>query len=105
MSEATYNPRMFIWNKNRDTLLLPINLTEYDTNWNLTDFYNGALAIQISPQGITETARTTHFDIDEAVLETERQKACEPFLLRSVEPVCRELLNGEIVCDEPQSSR
>ncbi|MCH8518974.1 beta-propeller domain-containing protein [Candidatus Gracilibacteria bacterium] len=104
-SEATYNPRMFIWNKNRDTLLLPINITDYDSNWRLQDFYNGALAVEINPQGITEIARTTHYDIDEEELEKERQKACEPFLQRDIEPVCRELINGEIVCEEPESIR
>lgn len=96
---------MFIWNQARNTLLLPINMLDYDKNWALQDYYNGALAIQISPEGIVETARTTHFDIDESSLELERQKACEPFLNRSSEPVCRELLNGQVVCDEPQNFR
>jgi len=70
---------MFIWNQARKTLLLPINITDYDSNWRLQDYYNGALAIHISPDGIEEIARTTHFDIDKESLEAERNKSCEPF--------------------------
>ena len=98
-SEATYNPRMFIWNANRDTLLLPMQLMQRDANWRLQDFYNGAFAIEISPQGIHEIARTSHIDLDIQVLETERKKACEPFFGNSGEPVCRTLINGDVICD------
>ena len=93
---------MFIWNHDRNILLLPINISDYDVNWRLQDFYNGAFAIEISPQGIQEIARTTHIDLDLQALETERKKACEPFLNRSREPVCRTLINGETLCEEAE---
>jgi len=38
---------MFIWNKNRKTLLLPVTLYEKDEQWITQDYYNGLASIKI----------------------------------------------------------
>jgi len=97
-SEALSNPRMFVWNKNRNTLLLPATLYEKDDSWRTLDYYNGLFAINIDKEtGIQVKNKTTHIDISE--VEEKRKQECSKYD-SSWEPTCRELLNGELYCEE-----
>lgn len=95
-SEALHNPRMFIWNKERNTLLLPAELYTRNENQKVTDFFNGLLALKITPDNISEIARVTH--IDTSGIEEKIDTECKKYTGNN-EPVCRKLRNGEIHCD------
>lgn len=100
-SEALSNPRMFVWNSERKTLLLPATLYERDTNYRTTDYYNGLFAFKIDAgSGISELGKTSHIDM--TGVEEARQKECEGYTATSSEPVCRELWNGEMRCESPE---
>jgi len=96
-SEALNNPRMFVWNKNRNTLLLPATLYERDDNWKVLDYYNWLFTISIDKDSwIQLQNKTTHIDISD--LENKRTQECNTYS-NTGEPVCRELLNGEMYCE------
>lgn len=98
-SEALHNPRMFVWNADRKTLLLPGTLYERDENYRNTDFYNGLFSITIDKdEGVEVESQITH--IDTTGLEEERIADCEKYSIKDTEPTCRELINGDIYCDE-----
>lgn len=99
-SEALNNPRMFVWNSARNTLLLPATLYERDDQWRTTDYYDGLFAIKIDANsGIVLEWKTTHIDIEG--VEEKRIEECEKYIGKSEnEPVCRELLNWDIHCEE-----
>jgi len=102
-SEALNNPRMFVWNQARNTLLLPATLQERDDNWRTTDYYNGLLSIEVDAEtGIRENGRNTHIDM--TWVEEKRIEECEQYT-SSGEPVCRELLNGELYCEDEETVR
>lgn len=97
-SEALNNPRMFVWNKDRKILLLPATLSEKDNSWRTIDYYNGLFAIEINKTtGIEVKNKTTHIDISE--LEAKRTQECSKYTSQW-EPVCRELINGELYCED-----
>jgi hypothetical protein len=55
---------MFVWNSNRNMLLLPATLYEKDDNWKTKDYYNGLFAISIDKDlGIEVENKATHIDI------------------------------------------
>ncbi len=99
-SEALANPRMFVWNAAKKILLLPASLSERNKNYELTDYYNGIFALGINAETWIELLwKNTHINISE--LEQTREKECSAYSAVSSEPVCRELLNGEVVCSSP----
>lgn len=101
-SEALNNPRMFVWNQDRNTLLLPATLYEKDDSWNTLDYYNGLFAIEIDAvSGIQVINKTTHIDL--SGLEEKREKECSTFVSNS-QPVCKELLNGELFCENENNN-
>ncbi len=106
-SEALNNPRMFVWNKARNTLLLPANLYVNDPaeQYQRIDFYNGLLSINISPEnGIIKNAQTTH--IDTSGLEEKRKLECSKYSkVISWEPQCKTLLDGTEYCTSWETSR
>jgi len=65
-SEALHNPRMFVWNSAKKTLLIPASLYVNDPlqEYQRIDFYNGLLSIEIKPEGITKNAQVTHIDTE-----------------------------------------
>ena len=98
-SEALHNPRMFVWNADKKTLLLPATLYERDENYKNTDFYNGLISIKIDKNsGVKVEAKTTH--IDTSGLEEERKKECSQYSVDTEEPECRELLDGTMYCGQ-----
>ena len=106
-SEALNNPRMFVWNKARNTLLLPANLYVNDPTeqYKRIDFYNWLLSVNISPEnGIVKNAQTTH--IDTSGLREKRDIECSKYSAAlSWEPVCKKLLDGTEYCTSGESSR
>ncbi len=98
-SEALNNPRMFIWNKNKNVLLLPVTLykNESENSYRRLDYFNWLSAIKITKNGIVEEARITH--IDTTGLEEKRQEECKKYLQKQDEDSkCRELLDGSEYC-------
>ncbi len=103
-SEALNNPRMFVWNSDRKTLLLPATLYERDDNYKTTDYYNGLFSLNIdSKTGIRLLWKTSHIDM--TGIEEEREKECSKYSGSSADPVCKELLNGEMYCETPRENR
>lgn len=97
-SDALNNPRMFVWNKNRNTLLLPATLYEKDDSWNTLDYYNWLFAVEIDKDsGIQVQNKITHIDI--WGIEEEIELECSKYSI-SWEPSCRELRNWELYCEE-----
>ena len=106
-SEALSNPRMFVWNAARNTLLLPANLyvNAPTEQYKRIDFYNGLLSVSISPEnGIVKNTQTTH--IDTSGLEEKRKLECSKYAaVISWEPVCTKLLDGTEYCTSGKPSR
>ncbi|MDC0506069.1 beta-propeller domain-containing protein [Candidatus Gracilibacteria bacterium] len=103
-SEATNNPRMFIWNEARKTLLLPATLysTYPGEQYRYDDYFNGMLAVGIDKNsGIKEKYRLTHVEYGD--IESQRLKECEKYSTKA-EPVCRELIGGGQSCTTPNNS-
>lgn len=98
-SEALSNPRMFVWNSNRNTLLLPATLYEKDDSWRTKDYYNGLFSIKIDKNtGIQVENKTTHIDI--TGVEEARELECKKYIKEETQPVCKELINGEMYCED-----
>lgn len=106
-SEALDNPRMFMFDKENNLLLLPVTLSHYENNsveiewWDeelIKDFFSWMLAIEIDDKNwIKEKARITHIDMEN--ISELRKKKCEPYLKKAEEnEVCKELINGETHC-------
>jgi len=102
-SEALSNPRMFVWNQNRNTLLLPVTLYEKDDDWRTKDFYEGLVSIKIdADKGIEVLNKVSHIDTKGA--EELRDAECEKYVSNS-DPVCEELWNGEMYCEDDNDYR
>lgn len=98
-SEALSNPRMFVWNSNRNTLLLPATLYEKDDSWRTKDYYNGLFSIKIDKNsGIQVENKMTHIDI--TGVEEARELECKKYIKEETQPVCKELINGEMYCED-----
>lgn len=97
-SEALSNPRMFVWNKAKNTLLLPVTLYKNDSvdTYKRIDFFNWLSVINISKDWIKEKARVTH--IDSSWLEEKRQEECAKYTVSDDEPECKELLDWSMYC-------
>jgi hypothetical protein len=89
---------MFVWNKERKTLLLPAALYEKDDSWRTLDHYNGLFSIKIDKDsGIQVENKTTH--IDTSGVEEKRLTECSKYT-QTGEPICKETVNGEIICED-----
>lgn len=104
-SEALSNPRLFVWQKSKNTLYLPAQLmTSTDTKnvYNYSDVFQGLISLKIDANStgnkIKETARVSHIEWDEAALLKQRNVDCEPY--RPKEKACRKLTTGEEVCSD-----
>lgn len=103
-SEATNNPRMFMWNTNRKTLLLPATLysTYPGEQYRYDDYFNGMLAIEIDKNsGIKEKYRLTHIDYGD--MEAKRLEECKKYNTEA-EPVCKPLIWGGQSCSTPSNT-
>ena len=101
-SEVLYNPRAFIWNKNKNLLLLPVNLYKNDdpaNEYRNTDFFQWISVIEIDKErGINEKWRVSH--IDTSWIEEERTKACSRYANVPKEPVCKKIIGWGEYCGE-----
>lgn len=101
-SEVTNNPKLFVWNAARKSLLLPVTLytsaNDKNNPYRHSGVWQGIVGLSIdSTKGISELGRVTHLDVKN-VAEL-RQKACEPYLKKE-EKVCRKLLDGTEKCTD-----
>ena len=98
-SEALDNPRMFMWNKWKNNLLLPVTLYKNDkTNiYRNIDFFNWLVSLNIDKNNwIKENYRLTH--IDTSNLEAERIKDCANYKVPKEELECKILLDWTKYC-------
>ncbi|MDD2515724.1 MAG: beta-propeller domain-containing protein [Candidatus Gracilibacteria bacterium] len=96
-SEALYNPRMFVWNDNKKTLLLPATIyTKHPTEkYRNSDVSQGTFVIGIDKDaGIKLKGTITH--IDTTGLEQKRQEECNKY--GNYGKKCTKLLNGQEYC-------
>lgn len=86
-SEALDNPRMFVWNAARKTLLLPMTLSERDDSWNVLDYFSGMGVIEIDAEtGIQLLAQVSHIDLES--VESERVQECKQYQDIKVQYLC-----------------
>lgn len=99
-SEATHNPRMFMWNSDKNLLFLPATLyTKFNkTDYRNKDFFQGLVTLNIDKNsGITEKYRLTH--IDYSVIEKDRLKECNKYSAPEPEvQECKKLIDGSTYC-------
>jgi len=103
-SEATRNPRMFMWNSNKNLLFLPATLyTKFSkTDYRNKDFFQGLVTLNIDKNsGITEKYRLTH--IDYKIAEEKRLEDCSKYTVKEPEEQeCRKLIDGSTYCPPVQ---
>ncbi len=99
-SEATYNPRMFIFNKAKKTLLLPVEIYKKESkeSYKTIDFFQGLYSIKIDKDSwIKLLWKISH--IDYSGLEEKRRKECKKYFNQKEEKQkCRILLDGSKYC-------
>ncbi len=108
-TEALNNPRLFVWQKSKNTLYMPVQLNstaDVKNPYNYSDVFQGLVSVKIdamaSENKIKEVARVSHIEWDEAALLKQRATDCEPY--RPKEKTCRKLTTGEEVCTNGSSS-
>ena len=99
-SEALRNPRMFMWNKNKNILFLPVTLyyNEKNSDYKRINFFQGLEAIKIDKDyWIKELYKITH--INTSSLEEKRKKECSKYFKQKEEKQkCRKLLDWSEYC-------
>jgi len=79
-TEATYNPRMFIWNSAKNILLLPmtIQLNTTKTSYDVIDYFNWLVAFDINKNTwIKQKYKITH--IDTSWLKEKKDIECKTY--------------------------
>ena len=98
-SEALNNPRMFMWNTAKNTLLLPAQLyvNSPDDYYKRIDFYQGLFALEINKDTwISEKYRVSHIDMSD--IEKQRTDECAKYSQKQEESNCKLLLDGTQYC-------
>ena len=99
-SEATRNPRMFMWNANKNLLFLPATLyTKFSkTDYRNKDFFQGLVTLNIDKNsGITEKYRLTH--VDYKIAEEKRLEECSKYSIKEPEEQeCKKLIDWSTYC-------
>ena len=104
-SEATRNPRMFMWNADKNLLFLPATLyTKFTTDskskdyYRNKDFFQGLVTLKIDKNsGISEKYRLTH--IDYSKIEEKRLAECSKYSTKKEEKQeCKKLIDGSTYC-------
>lgn len=98
-SEALNNPRMFMWNGNKNLLLLPasIYINENRESYKNIDFFNWLIALNINKSfGINEEYKITHIDTN--WIEEKRNLECKKYLDKKEEVQCKQLIDGSTYC-------
>ncbi len=92
-SEALRNPRMFMWNKNNNKLLIPATLYKNDPEdmYRQRDFFQWLLSINIDKDNwIKENFRITHIEVKN--LEEQRFEECSKYAKENTEQKCVQLI-------------
>ena len=106
-SEANNNPRMFMWNDDKNLLLLPATIYNKfsSTDYRNKDFFQWLLAVNIDKDSwISEKYRITHIDNKQA--EEDRIKECSAYSwTTNTEPECHTLIGWWEVCTSANTNR
>lgn len=101
-SEALNNPRMFVWDYDRKTLLIPakIQTNEEWERYKAKTYFNWVVSFLVDKDAwIKEKWRITHISTD--WIEEKRNKECEEYTKKlDNQNTCRKLLNGETYCEK-----
>ncbi|PID86572.1 hypothetical protein CSB08_00115 [Candidatus Gracilibacteria bacterium] len=98
-SEATHNPRMFMWNAKKKMLFVPSKITKKynDDDYKNKSIKQGLYFISIhKDNGIQKKFMTTHIDL--TGLEEERIKECSKYTGKKSEPKCVKIIGGGEYC-------
>ena len=98
-SETLNNPRMFMWNAAKKTLLLPAQLyvNSPDDYYKRIDFFQWLFAFEIDKDTwISEKYRASHIDMSD--IEKQRIDECAKYSQKIEESNCKLLLDGTQYC-------
>lgn len=98
-SEALNNPRMFMWNAAKNTLLLPAQLyvNSPEDYYKRIDFYQWLFALEINKDAwISEKYRVSHIDMWD--IEKQRKDECAKYSQKQEETNCKILLDWSEYC-------
>lgn len=90
---------MFVWNAERNMLLLPVreqlNMTE--NSYQAKKIFSGTISIDVDPEGIEENYRISH--VDTSIVEQDRIAECSKYGKKEEEEaVCKEVIGGGMSC-------
>jgi len=104
-SEATNNPRMFMWNESKKLLFLPASIyTKFSLDdYRNKDFFQWLIAFKIDKDSwIDEKYRISHFDYKK--IEDARLEECKKYFIQNDESEkCVKLINGKEYCPKNQT--
>ena len=98
-SEVLDNPRVFVWNKDKNLFLLPAEIYENYENdiYRHKTFFQWFFALDINKDTwIKQKYKVTH--IDESWLGKKRQEECSKYSPLKKETECRKLINWGLYC-------
>ncbi len=110
-SEAEHNPRMFMWNSDKNLLFLPATLyTKFSTTpwsedyYRNKDFFQWLVTLGIDKDTwISEKYRLTHIDYSGA--EKQRLQQCSQFSVKNIkQQECKKLIDGSTYCPPVERS-
>jgi hypothetical protein len=85
-SDALWNPKAFVWYKEKNLLLLPATLMtpagSKENPYLYGSAFEGLIGISITPNAISEKFRVTHVALPKD-LETTWKKECAPYALNN----------------------
>lgn len=105
-SEATHNPRMFMWNAKKNMLFLPAQITEKysDDDYRNKNLDQWLYFLSIDKDAwIQKRFMTTHIDM--TWLEEERLKECSKYSWTTSEPKCVKLIGWWEYCKPANNNR
>jgi uncharacterized secreted protein with C-terminal beta-propeller domain len=104
-SDVLWNPRAFVWYKEKNLLLLPATIMKSakDKNdpYRSQSGFQGLVGLSILPGSINERFRVSHITLD-AKLEKEWKEECAKYSTEK-KPTCQRLLDGTEYCSSSYS--
>lgn len=104
-SEALSNPRMFMWNSSKNTLLLPITekISSPNDHYKIIDYFQWMYSFDIDAQnGISQNYKISHLNYDE--IQDERNQECKKYSQDLEQQVCKTLIDGTQYCTKTTST-
>lgn len=100
-SDALWNPRAFVWYKEKNLLLLPATITKTakDPNdpYRLASTFQGVVGVSILPTSVSEKFRISHISLPKD-LEQQWKDECKQYSGSGSGVSCRKLLDGSEYC-------